>query len=90
MFPTMAEAGYPAIEGEAWFGVLAPAGTSKEIVGLLHDEIVKVLAIPEVKERATALGFEPVGSRPEEFAATIKSDGMKWGKVIRDAGIKPR
>ena len=88
--PTMAEAGYPAIEGEAWFGVLAPAGTSKETVALLHDEIVKVLAMPDVKERAAALGFEPVGNRPEEFAAIIKSDGVKWGKVIREAGIKPR
>ena len=80
----------PAIEGEAWFGVLAPAGTSKETVALLHDEIVKVLAMPDVKERAAALGFEPVGNRPEEFAAIIKSDGVKWGKVIREAGIKPR
>ena len=53
-------------------------------------KIVKVLAMPEVKERAEAVGFEPVGSRPEEFAAIIKSDGIKWGKVIREAGIKPR
>jgi tripartite-type tricarboxylate transporter receptor subunit TctC len=86
--PTMAEAGYPAIEGEAWFGLVAPAGTPGEIVALLNREVVKVLAMPDVKERIGVLGFEAVGSSPEEFAAQIKSDAVKWGKVIRDAGIK--
>lgn len=88
--PTMAEAGYPAIEGEAWFGVVVPKGTPKEVVALLHREIVKVLALPDVKARVTTLGFEPVGSTPAELAAQIKADAVKWGKVIRDAGIKPR
>jgi tripartite-type tricarboxylate transporter receptor subunit TctC len=86
--PTMAEAGYPAIEGEAWFGVVAPAGTPKDIIAVLHREIVKVLALPDVKERVSVLGFEAVGNTPEEFSGIIKSDGEKWGKVIRDAGIK--
>ena len=86
----MAEAGYPAIEGEAWFGVLVPVGTPKEIVALLHREVVKVLALPDVKERVAAIGFEPVGNTPAEFAAQIKADAVKWAKVIRDAGIKPR
>ncbi len=86
----MAEAGYPAIEGEAWFGVVVPKGTPKEVVALLHREIVKVLALPDVKARVTTLGFEPVGSTPAELAAQIKADAVKWGKVIRDAGIKPR
>jgi tripartite-type tricarboxylate transporter receptor subunit TctC len=84
----MAEAGYPAIEGEAWFGVVAPAGTPKEIIASLHREIVNVLGLPDVKQRVAVLGFETVGNTPEEFAAIIKSDGVKWGKVIRDAGIK--
>jgi tripartite-type tricarboxylate transporter receptor subunit TctC len=86
--PTMAEAGYPAIEGEAWFGVVAPTGTPREIIALLHREIVKVLAMPDVKERVGVLGFDTVGNTPEEFAAIIRSDGVKWSKVIRDAGIK--
>jgi tripartite-type tricarboxylate transporter receptor subunit TctC len=86
--PTMAEAGYPAIEGEAWFGLVVPAGTPRDIVALLHRETVKILALPDVKERVGALGFETVGNSPEEFAAEIKSDAVKWGKVIRDAGIK--
>jgi tripartite-type tricarboxylate transporter receptor subunit TctC len=88
--PTMAEAGYPAISGETWFGVVVPAGTPKEIIALLNREIVKALAQPDVKERVTTLGFEPVGSTPEELAAQLKADAVKWGKVIRDAGIKPR
>jgi tripartite-type tricarboxylate transporter receptor subunit TctC len=88
--PTMAEAGYPAIEGEAWFAAVVPKGTPKEIVDLLHREIVKVLALPDVKERVTALGFEPVGSTPAELGAQMKADAEKWGKVIRDAGIKAR
>jgi tripartite-type tricarboxylate transporter receptor subunit TctC len=88
--PTMTEAGYPAITGEAWFGAVVPAGTPKEIIAVLHREIVKVLALPDVKERVTTLGFEPVGSTPAELAAQMKDDAVKWGKVIRDAGIKPR
>lgn len=88
--PTMAEAGYPAITGEAWFAAVVPAGTPKEIVALLHREIVKVLKLPDVKERVMALGFEPVGGTPAELAAQMKADAEKWGKVIRDAGIKAR
>ena len=88
--PTMVEAGYPEIVGGAWFGVVVPTGTPREITAWLNREIVKVLAMPVVKDRAQALGFEPVGNSPEEFAAQIKSDGAKWGKVIRDAGIKSR
>jgi tripartite-type tricarboxylate transporter receptor subunit TctC len=88
--PTMAEAGYPAIEGEAWFAMVTPAGVPKDVIALLHREIVKALAQPDVKQRLAALGFDAVGSTPEELAATIKSDAIKWGKVIRDAGIKPQ
>lgn len=88
--PTMSEAGYPAIEGEAWFAAVVPAGTPKDIVALLHREIVKALSHPDVKDHVTKLGFESVGSTPAELAETIKSDAVKWGKVIRDAGIKPR
>jgi tripartite-type tricarboxylate transporter receptor subunit TctC len=88
--PTMAEAGYPEIVGDAWFGVVVPAGTPREISAWLNRAIAKALAMPDVKERALALGFEPVGNTPDEFAAQIKSDGAKWAKVIREAGIKAR
>ena len=86
--PTMTEAGFPEIEGESWFTVVVPAGTPKDIIALLNREVAKALAVPEVKERLTVLGFEAVASSPEECAAQFKSDAVKWTKVIREAGIK--
>ena len=86
--PTMTELGYPDIEGETWFGAVVPAGTPKEITAQLHRLIVKVMAMPDVQQRVAALGFEPVGNTPAEFAAHIKSESVKWAKVIREAGLK--
>ncbi len=86
--PTMAEQGLADIEGENWFAFVVPAGTPKEIVALLHREIVKLVALSDVKEKLTALGFEPVGNSPEEFAAQIKRELPKWAKVVREANIK--
>jgi tripartite-type tricarboxylate transporter receptor subunit TctC len=86
--PTMAEAGYPDIEGVSWFGVAVPGGTPKEIVTLLNREIVKAMALPDIKERLATLGFEPIASSPEEFSAQIRADFEKWRKVIRAANIK--
>jgi tripartite-type tricarboxylate transporter receptor subunit TctC len=87
--PTTAEAGYPEIEGDSWVGLLVPAGTPREIIDALHREIARIIALPDVKERLPALGFEAVGSTPEEFAARIKVEIEIWGKVIRAANIKP-
>jgi tripartite-type tricarboxylate transporter receptor subunit TctC len=86
--PTMSEAGYPDIEGDSWVGVLVPAGTPKEIVTTLHHEVVKITVLPDMKERLVTLGFEPVGSTPEEFAQRIAGELQRWGRVIRAAGIK--
>jgi Tripartite tricarboxylate transporter family receptor len=71
-----------------WQAVVVPAGTSKEIITLLNRAIVKIVALPHMQERMAALGYEPVGNKPEEFAAHIKSEIAKWGKVIRDAKIE--
>jgi tripartite-type tricarboxylate transporter receptor subunit TctC len=87
--PTMAEAGYPDVEGESWFAVAVPAGTPKEIIALLNREIVKAMALPDVKERLETLGFDSIASTPEEFGARIRTDTEKWAKVIRAANIKP-
>jgi len=87
--PTIAESGFPKFEATAWYGVLAPAKTPKPIVARLHDEIVKVLHLPEVKERLGSLGFEIVGSTPEQFAVYIKSEIGKWAKVVKASGAKP-
>jgi tripartite-type tricarboxylate transporter receptor subunit TctC len=86
--PTMAEAGAPDQESELILGVLVPAATPRAIVERLHREIVKVVALPDVRERLTALGFEPIASTPQEFADRIKSEIGKWAEVVRAAGLK--
>ena len=87
--PTIAESGFPKFEATAWYGVLAPAGTPKPIVTRLHDEIVRALKMPEVKERLEYVGFEIVGGTPEAFAAYIKTEIKKWQPVVRASGVKP-
>ncbi len=87
--PTMAEAGYPDLDGDGWVGVMVPAGTPKTIVDLLHGQIVEVMALPDMRGRLSAVGFEPVASTPEEFARQIRTEAEKWAKVIRAANIKP-
>jgi tripartite-type tricarboxylate transporter receptor subunit TctC len=85
--PTIAETvkGY---EASTWYGLLAPAGTSPAIVTRLHQDVVKILTTPDTREKLVAQGFEPVGNTPAEFGAYIKSEIAKWGRVIREAGIK--
>jgi tripartite-type tricarboxylate transporter receptor subunit TctC len=86
--PTTAEAGYPGVAGDNWQGVVVPAGTPKEIVAFLHREIVKIIALPDVKERLAVLGFEPVANAPEEFAQLAKREFASWAEVIRASNIK--
>jgi tripartite-type tricarboxylate transporter receptor subunit TctC len=86
--PTIAEAGFPGQEADTLLGVLAPAGTPKEIIDLLHREIVRTVALPEVKEQLDAIGFVPVANTPDEFAAVIKVESERWAKVIRAANLK--
>jgi tripartite-type tricarboxylate transporter receptor subunit TctC len=87
--PTLAEAGYPEIVGDSWVGVLAPAGTRKDIIGLIQREIAKIIAVPAMQARLMELGTEPVASTPDEFAIRIKAEIATWAKVIRAAHIKP-
>jgi tripartite-type tricarboxylate transporter receptor subunit TctC len=86
--PTMAESGFPGFEAVPWFGLLAPAGTPKDVLDKLHAETVKVLAMPEVRKKFDELGLDPVGNTPAEFTAIIRKETPEWAKVIRDAGIK--
>jgi tripartite-type tricarboxylate transporter receptor subunit TctC len=87
--PTIAEAGYPDLDGDGWIGILVPVGTPTAIVALLNREVAKIIALPEIKQRLLTLGFEPVGGTPEEFATQMKIEAGKWGKVIRAANIRP-
>ena len=87
-FPTVAESGLPGYEAVSWYGVLAPAGTPRDILMRLNMEIVRALKLPEVRQLMLAQGAEPVSESPEQFAALIKSDIAKWGDVVRKSGAK--
>jgi tripartite-type tricarboxylate transporter receptor subunit TctC len=87
--PTIAESGFPKFEATAWYGVLAPAGTPPAIVTRLHDEIVRALKLPDVKERLEYVGFEIVGGTPASFSAYIKSQIKKGAPVVKASGAKP-
>ena len=86
--PTMQEAGVKGYESSTWYGVLAPAGTPSGVVTKLNNEIVAILKQPEIHDRLSQEGADPVGNTPQQFGAFIKSEIEKWGKVIRAAGIK--
>ena len=86
--PSIAEAGYPEIAADIWTAVLVPAGTPKELTGLLQREIAKLMAQPDAKDRLGSLGYQPVANTSDECAAHIAAEYAKWGKVIREAGIK--
>ena len=86
--PTFAEQGITGQDSDTLTGLVVPAGTPKEIVDLLQREIAKIVAQPDVKEKLDALGFIAVANKPEEFAARIKSEIEKWGKVVRDAKLR--
>jgi tripartite-type tricarboxylate transporter receptor subunit TctC len=86
--PTIGQAGYPGLEGDGWVGVLVPAGTPRDVIALIQREIVKMIALPDMQERLSTLGFEPVGNTPEEFAMQMKLEMEKWAKVIRAANIR--
>jgi tripartite-type tricarboxylate transporter receptor subunit TctC len=87
--PTVAESGVPGYELTVWFGLVAPAATPREVVAKLNAEVLKILAMPDVRERFLAQGVEPLGSTPEEFARHIRAQMDKWSKVVKDAGVKP-
>jgi tripartite-type tricarboxylate transporter receptor subunit TctC len=87
--PTMVEAGVPGYEATGGFGALAPAKTPKEIVTKLNAEIMKILHMPDVKERFFGFGLEILDNTPEQFAAIIKAEIAKWAKVVKEANIQP-
>jgi tripartite-type tricarboxylate transporter receptor subunit TctC len=86
--PTLAEAGLPEYEAGSWYGILAPAGTPREVIERLHGAIVRALKQPDVSKRLAAEGAELIGSTPDEFAAHIKAEIARVGKVVRAAGIR--
>lgn len=87
--PTVSESGLPGYESVQWAGLLAPAGTPREVVSRLHRESTAILRAPENRERLRADGSEVVASSPEEFGALIQGEIVKWTKVVQAAGIQP-
>ena len=85
--PTAAESGLPGYVANAWYGLLAPAGTPTAIITKLHEEIVKILQTPDMRDRLAQQGADPVGSSPDQFGSFIQSEMAKWAKVVKDAGI---
>ena len=86
--PTFGEAGFPAVEASAWYGVLAASGTPRPIITKLHQELVRIIRLPDVRDRFANLGYEAATSTPEEFAQLIKSDLAKWQKVVKASGAR--
>jgi tripartite-type tricarboxylate transporter receptor subunit TctC len=87
--PTMAESGVPDFASGTWAGIIAPAGTPKEIVNRISAEVQKILRDPAMQEKLAREGYEAIGSTPEEYSQFYRDDVARWAKVIKDSGIKP-
>jgi tripartite-type tricarboxylate transporter receptor subunit TctC len=86
--PTVAEAGLPGYEALEWQGVVVPTGTPGAVISRLHQEIIKALAIPDVRERIVTLGARPVGSTPDQLGAHIRKELATWSKVVKTMGVR--
>jgi tripartite-type tricarboxylate transporter receptor subunit TctC len=86
--PTIAEAGLPGYDAGVWYGILAPAGTPGEIIARLNTEIVRALSLPDYRKFLVSNAIEPIGSPPEELGRYIRSELVKWAKVVKDAGVR--
>jgi tripartite-type tricarboxylate transporter receptor subunit TctC len=86
--PTIAESGVPGFAVDQWYAVFGPAGMPKEIIAKLYAEIARTVANPEIRERLLAMGLDPVGMPPDEFTEYLKTETIKWGKLVREAGIR--
>ena len=85
---TIEELDHPGFDATTWYGLVAPAGTPKEIIDMWQQEIAKTVMLPDIKERLEALGFVPVANSPEQFARRLKTEMAKWGQIVRDAHIR--
>jgi tripartite-type tricarboxylate transporter receptor subunit TctC len=86
--PTINESGYKGFDAVTWFGLLAPAGTPKDVIARINEEFNKALKVPELSKRLSDEGADPAGGTPEQFAALIKEDIPRWGKVVKESGAR--
>jgi len=87
--PTLDESGLPGFDVTSWYSIVAPAGTPSAVIDRLQKDIAKALEAPEVRARLAGLGAEPVANTPSDFAQMIKLESAKWGKIVKDANIRP-
>lgn len=87
--PTIDESGVPGFDAASWYAVFAPAGTPKKVVALLGKEVVRIMNVPDIRERFANDGFEPAGTGPAELAKFLGAELVKWAKAVDMAGIKP-
>jgi tripartite-type tricarboxylate transporter receptor subunit TctC len=85
--PTMAESGFPGFDVVIWFGLVAPAGTPADIIGRLNKEVIRIMGMPDIREKLGAIDFEIATSTPADFGAYIKKEVAQWGQVIKTAGV---
>jgi tripartite-type tricarboxylate transporter receptor subunit TctC len=86
--PTMAESGMPGFDASNWFALMAPAGTPKEIVQVLNAQMVKIAAMPDVRDKLALQGMIPDSSTPEQLATVIRNDLARWAQVAKKAGVR--
>jgi tripartite-type tricarboxylate transporter receptor subunit TctC len=86
--PTVDESGVPGYDVTVWFGILAPAGTPREIIARLNTEMVKIMRTPEIADRFSKAGVDVAASSPEYFSDFLKAEVARWAKVVQDANIK--
>ncbi len=84
----MVDSGFPGFQADAWFGLVAPAGTPAAIVAALHREVATALAEPRLRKTLLELGMIPVGNSPEQFAAVVQAETTYWDKVVKQLGLK--
>ena len=87
--PTLNESGLPGYDAASWYGLFAPAGTPKKVLAALSGEVVKIMRVPDVRDRFASDGFEPAGQGPAEFAKFLREEIAKWARVVKTADIKP-
>jgi tripartite-type tricarboxylate transporter receptor subunit TctC len=87
-FPTVAESGLPGFDTNTWSGIVAPAGTPREIIQRLNAEIVQWLSQPSTRQQLVKMGLEIVADTPEQFAAFLRDEYVRWGKIIRDLNLR--
>jgi tripartite-type tricarboxylate transporter receptor subunit TctC len=85
--PTVSESGFPGFDATAWFGLMAPMGTPEPIINKLYRETTRVIALPDLRKKFDELGIEAIGNSPEEFAAAIRAETLRWAKLIKDSGM---